>query len=60
MNPCKVGLIVGIASAEVVGLADDPVERRLADAPAATLGRGLSDDELLRLTDTVHSHGCRS
>jgi len=60
VNPCEVRFVVGIASVEVVGLADYPVERRLADALAATLGRGLSDDELLRLTDAVHSHGCRS
>lgn len=60
MNPCNVGLFVRIPSVEVIGFSDDPVERGFANSRAAALGGRLSDDELLRLTDAVHRHGCRS
>jgi len=52
-------LLVWISAVEVIGLPDDPVDRRLADSRAAALARGLSDDDLLRGAEAVHGHGLR-
>lgn len=50
-------IVMGIPAVIIVGLANYPVDGGLAAAGAATLARGLGDDDLLRGAEPLHRHG---
>lgn len=52
-------ILVWIPAVVIIRFSNNPIDGGLAHAPAATLRRGLRDDDLLRLADAVHGQGDR-